>query len=114
MGVAWAELDPDQNSDGGQQQPRREQDVQAEAEDAQRHDGDEGNDNDPKHFRSGSVRDSRVPGQLDRVRRPVIPRLPPKEAPVDPDQPWLDPGPELAGIGAGPDSGGWLGPKPQA
>jgi hypothetical protein len=24
--------------------------VQAEAEDAQRYDGDEGNDNDPKHF----------------------------------------------------------------
>lgn len=50
MGAARAELDPEQDSDGGQQQPGGEQDVQAEAEDAQRHDGDEGNDNDPKHF----------------------------------------------------------------
>ena len=48
MGAARAELDPEQDSDSRQQQPGGEQDVQAEAEDAQRHDGgDEGNDNDP-------------------------------------------------------------------
>ena len=43
------ELEPRHDAEGYDQQPWGEQQVEREAEHRQRHDGEEGNDDDPKH-----------------------------------------------------------------
>ncbi len=81
-GASRAELDPGHDANGGQQQPRRKQDVRSEAEDGQGHDGNEDDSDDRQHgYRSPFMSQ----GDAD------VSRLPPPAARVDPDQPWFTP-----------------------
>jgi hypothetical protein len=92
-GVPRAELHPDQDANGHQQQPRGEQHMHREAEDGYGNDGEDDEGNDRKHG-------DRFPFMS---RRADVSRLPVLAAGGDREQPWFDPEKNPGGIRVGPE-----------